>query len=603
MKPLNCERTPLLAQGRSAFGPHAELNTRTVRSQGDDNVVAMPESQDEEQLLPHQGPEPWYTGIFCCFPSRSAREASFGIVLVVLAGLSFTLANVIQKIVAPELSFWHLLFYRATFQIVVMGLALIRLRLSPLPTAEWGLRIRLVVQGLLGGLLLLCIFISIKSVPLGNASSIFFCTPVFTFIFAVCMLNERMASYRTMISIFMITGVVLITRPPFVFPTPDTLDIQCPERGNVTNHTLTSSEKSNGADHGIDLGANELPSLAGNCSGGQAHSELKAYNDSTTIGYMCCVCVPLLSAVVSIMTRQLKTFHPSVLMFWFACGAFLVGTTGVTWMNQWSHLFHLGTLDWIYVLAILVLGIFGNVAYTIAVRFVSPSKANVFRSFEVILNFILQVELEHTPLFPSNFVGIFLLLLAVVSTGFESEVMKRLGHKRWTVSGAGDQIDDDDKGEELGRNGRPAQTGSHTRLIQVGEERDQEGKNEAQPEVEGKHDQRTSHWNCEQRPLGDNLRSHSQGLTVPRLCVEAGIERRVDERQGRGHLQDGRKDPGEEDAGGKPPRPQTSLIHAKLVEEVEGEDGVFGVQEGQLGAEKPPDFVSSENVICRQAAP
>ena len=54
-----------------------------------------------------------------------------------------------------------------------------------------GVRRRTVIQGLLGGILLAAMFIAIKLVPLGNASAIMFCTPVFTFIMAPFMLGER----------------------------------------------------------------------------------------------------------------------------------------------------------------------------------------------------------------------------------------------------------------------------------------------------------------------------------------------------------------------------------------------------------------------------
>lgn len=63
-----------------------------------------------------------------------------------------------------------------------------------------------------GGLLLLFIYIAIQHVPLGNGSAIFFCTPVFTFIFAICMLGERMGIYRVLISASMLAGVVMIAR-------------------------------------------------------------------------------------------------------------------------------------------------------------------------------------------------------------------------------------------------------------------------------------------------------------------------------------------------------------------------------------------------------
>ncbi len=159
---------------------------------------------------------------------RRARlvKTACGYLLVVNAGLLFTLASVIQKIVAPELVFWHLLAYRALAQIVIM-FADLQLR-NVDPRGPSGKRARIACQGLMGGALLLCIFVAITHVPLGSASAIFFCTPVFTFLFAVTMLKERMGAYRLAISALMVSGVLLITRPPFIFK-PD-----FPVGGNVT---------------------------------------------------------------------------------------------------------------------------------------------------------------------------------------------------------------------------------------------------------------------------------------------------------------------------------------------------------------------------------
>ena len=52
--------------------------------------------------------------------------------------------------------------------------------------------------------------------------------------------------------------------------------------------------------------------------------------------------------------------------------------------------------------------------------------ANVFRSFEVILNFALQVHLEKMPYHGINFVGIALLLMAVLVMSYENRA-----HARW----------------------------------------------------------------------------------------------------------------------------------------------------------------------------
>ncbi len=59
----------------------------------------------------------------------------------------------------------------------------------------------------------------------------------------------------------------------------------------------------------------------------------------------------------------------------------------------------------------------------------SPSKGNVFRSFEVILNYVLQLQLEHSIFHSSSIVGIMLLLSAVVFTGFETEMMTRFSQR------------------------------------------------------------------------------------------------------------------------------------------------------------------------------
>ena len=71
-------------------------------------------------------------------------------------------------------------------EILISDTAILEIYLGPV-----GSRIRTVTQGVLGGLLLAAVFTAIKIVPLGSASAIMFCTPVFTFLMASCMLGER----------------------------------------------------------------------------------------------------------------------------------------------------------------------------------------------------------------------------------------------------------------------------------------------------------------------------------------------------------------------------------------------------------------------------
>ena len=80
------------------------------------------------------------------------------------------------------------------------------------------------LQGFCGGLLILSVFVAFQHVPLGNASAIFSCTPVATFIFGKLMLKEPLKGYRLMIITFMMFGAALMTRPSFLgFPTDSNL--------------------------------------------------------------------------------------------------------------------------------------------------------------------------------------------------------------------------------------------------------------------------------------------------------------------------------------------------------------------------------------------
>lgn len=191
-----------------------------------------------------------------------------GIFLVVLAGCAFTAANVIQKHVCSSLNFWSLFLIRSLTQILIMGTVLTLTRTSFLGPRE--ARLRIFLQGTFGGLLLLAIFVAVKHVPLGNASAIFFCTPVATFIFATVMLGEALRGYRSLIIIFMLAGVSLITRPSWM---------GFPQDGKDKNES------------------------------------------SNVLGYVSAILVPVLSALVSIWTRQCRKVTASILMFWFGMGS------------------------------------------------------------------------------------------------------------------------------------------------------------------------------------------------------------------------------------------------------------------------------------------
>jgi len=74
-----------------------------------------------------------------------------------------------------------------------------------------------VLQGIVGGSTLVLLFFSFRRLPLGDATTIIFSSPVFVLIMSFLFLREPCGFFRTMIVSLLLTGVVLISKPPFIF--------------------------------------------------------------------------------------------------------------------------------------------------------------------------------------------------------------------------------------------------------------------------------------------------------------------------------------------------------------------------------------------------
>ena len=158
--------------------------------------------------------------------------------------------------------------------------------------------------------------------------------------------------YRGLISIMMILGLLLITRPCAIFGSdyepilnkpvststvlPDVLPDHIEPGGNASNLISRNvSNKYEAIQVNTTICLNVEPiSLIGyfNAEPKPSTSENNHYFTPTErmFGYIACAAVPLLSALISIVTRQCNNNDVPIciLMFWFGIGAGLVTITG-----------------------------------------------------------------------------------------------------------------------------------------------------------------------------------------------------------------------------------------------------------------------------------
>jgi drug/metabolite transporter (DMT)-like permease len=84
-------------------------------------------------------------------------------------------------------------------------------------TGVKGERIVVLLRGVSGFFSFGLLYVAYRMIPLADASTIVFSAPIFTLIFAWLVLREECGLFQTFILIFTMAGVVLISRPSFLF--------------------------------------------------------------------------------------------------------------------------------------------------------------------------------------------------------------------------------------------------------------------------------------------------------------------------------------------------------------------------------------------------
>lgn len=315
-----------------------------------------------------------------------------GYTFSIVAGLCFTASNVFIKY-TPLASSWQMLCVRCVIQILIMFPLMLATKSPIFGPPDLPSRCRLVAQSIVGGVFLLVTFEAVERLPIGDCTAIFFSSPVFTMILSTCLLRDHCGLYRLGIGAFLTAGVVIISRPPGLFP-PDS-----------THHKV----------HSNDTATNSA-----------AEEEEAAAAVTKMVSIAIALMAPLLSALLAIITRQARHIHYSVLVFWFAVGGLLVSIAMLLTLQSQQKFILWDLETWLLTFLQSFLGIAGAIMMTKAVCWVTPSKVMVIRSFQVILSFMLQVWLFGTVPHTMDLVGSVCIGAAVLGMGLEDRILPRL---------------------------------------------------------------------------------------------------------------------------------------------------------------------------------
>ena len=133
-----------------------------------------------------------------------------GFLYMFLSICAFSLMDVIVKW-SVEYPIGQVLFFRGFFGIVFYFFIIPKQRLHNFyETKRPGLHFLRCLSGLIA---LIAIFIALRKLPLATVVSISFAAPIFTTIFSIFLLNEKVGIYRWMAVIVGFIGIIIITEP------------------------------------------------------------------------------------------------------------------------------------------------------------------------------------------------------------------------------------------------------------------------------------------------------------------------------------------------------------------------------------------------------
>lgn len=205
----------------------------------------------------------------------------------------------------------------------------------------------LVLRGFIGSSAMILLFYAVQQMPLADATVIMFSNPVFTSLLAWVFLKERCTIWDCVFTLFTLTGVILIARPPILFG----------ERVRGIESNYTNHIKGTIAAFGAAIAA---------------------------------------ACTFVVLRKMGKSVHYYLSVWYYAVIGFIESVITVSVLGEWK-LPSCGRDRWLMVL-IALLGIAGQTFLTKALQIEKAASVSLMRTVDVVLAFIFQfIFFNHPP--------------------------------------------------------------------------------------------------------------------------------------------------------------------------------------------------------------
>ncbi|MCV6609508.1 MAG: DMT family transporter, partial [Amphritea sp.] len=146
--------------------------------------------------------------------AASASLVPIGVRYMLLSALGFALMAVCVKAVSLQgIPVLEIVAARSLVSLLISYVDVKRKGIS-----MWGERHALLTaRGVVGTVALICVYYSVSTLPLAEATILQYLYPLFTALLALIFLNERIQRATALCLLLSITGLIVIVRPEFLF--------------------------------------------------------------------------------------------------------------------------------------------------------------------------------------------------------------------------------------------------------------------------------------------------------------------------------------------------------------------------------------------------
>ena len=275
-------------------------------------------------------------------------------------------------------SSWQLNFIRGLTQITLIIPVIIWKQLELFGPPDKIVRLKILVLVCSSGSMLMCNFEGIHRLSFGDYNALAYSSPVFTMLLSIILLREHFGLFRAFICVALMLGVVFISRPSSLFP-----------------EKVQSKDK-------LD--------------------QLSLKNSTDALGVVLTLTGAVLSALVTIIVKQISHLPLAVQLFWFALGSLTISTAGMLLVDS-EPKFALWTGHvWALAIGQSLLSLLGGFLLFLSLRVISPTHNKIIRKFQVIAAYIIQVAAFHTVPHILDYFGALFIIFAVLAVIMEDKI-------------------------------------------------------------------------------------------------------------------------------------------------------------------------------------